>query len=123
MYRLNTTLIDYVFLCLTVKLIHSMNEGNVIGGITSSNKEMYVYYDDNEYITVYDKDTYNVRRSIQIPGLDGVSDMTSCTQQQCVYIADHVNNVIHRVDNKDTVTVWPVDDDLYGLSINSVVMS
>jgi len=103
-----------------VKLIHSMNEGKVIDGITTLNKEMYVHYDDNEYITVYDKDTNNVRRSIQVPRLGGVTDMTSCKTHQCVYIGDHVNSVIHRIDNKDTVIQWPVDDDPYGLSVNLV---
>jgi len=96
------------------------NAGEPIYGITSLNTEMYVYYCGNKYITVYDKDTYNVRRSIQVPRLGGVSDMTSCKTHQCVYIADCGNKVIHRIDINDTVIQWPINDEPHGLSVNSV---
>jgi len=97
-----------------------MDKSNRIGGITTLNKKLFVYYLGNSDITVYDTDTYNILERLQVPLLGSVSDMTSCKTHQCVYIADPAKNEIHRVVNIDTVTSWSIDDEPRGLSVNSV---
>jgi len=46
--------------------------------------------------------------------------MTSCKTHKCVYIEDRHNRAVHRVNNKDTVIQWPINDEPEGLSVNSV---
>jgi DNA-binding beta-propeller fold protein YncE len=104
--------------CRAVDLIRSLNEDEPIWGLTTLNNELYVRYEGKD-ITVYDTQTYNVQRTLQIPRLGAVKDMTSCIRHQCIYIADHGNNVIHRVEKEKPVTQWPVNDKPHGLSVNS----
>jgi DNA-binding beta-propeller fold protein YncE len=101
-----------------VKLVHSTKEDKPIHGVTTLNHEIYVRHGDAD-IRVYDTETFTAQRSLQIPSLGGVSDMTSCKRHQCVYISDQVKKVVHRVDDKNTITQWPVDDVPGGLSVNS----
>jgi DNA-binding beta-propeller fold protein YncE len=112
-----------------VKLIHSLNEDKPVLGLTTLNNELYVRRqtwllynekDIDDIITIYDTETYSVQRSLQIPRLGGVHDMTSCNRHQCIYISDGTNNVVHRVDNKNIISKWPVNDMPHGLSVNSV---
>jgi hypothetical protein len=87
---------------LTVKLIHSLNE---------------------TCIKVYDVESKasNVpKRRIQVRGLSGAIDMVACDRYRCIYISDHVNYIVHRVDDEGAVTQWPVSDVPCGLSVNSV---
>jgi DNA-binding beta-propeller fold protein YncE len=106
-----------------VKLIHSSNEDNkIVWGLTTLNNELYVAQEDGSTnsIAVYDTETYSFQRSLQVPGLGLVSDLTSCNRHQCIYIGDRKNNVVHRVENKNKITQWPVHDEPHGLSVNSV---
>ena len=106
-------------MCRAVDLIHSLNEDKPIAGLTTLNNELYVYYEGKD-ITVYDTQTYSVQRSLQIPRLGSVVDMTSCNRHQCIYISDWTNKVVHRVETKNIITQWPVNDVPNGLSVNSV---
>jgi hypothetical protein len=102
-----------------VDLVHSLNEElHPIYGLTTLNNELYVGYKDRD-ITVYDTQTYNVQRTLQVPGLGAVSDMTSCNRHQCIYIADWKKEAVHRIKDKKKMTKWPVNDKPYGLSVNS----
>ena len=104
-----------------MKLIHSLSEEDKpIYGLTTLNQELYVHYPGDTDVTVYDTETYRIKRSLQVPCLGGVNDMTSCQSHQCIYISDHVNNVVHRVDTNKTITQWPVYDKPCSLSVNSV---
>jgi len=96
-----------------------MDEAKPICGLTTFNGELYVFYDDSTDITVYDTETYSVRRSLQVPGLGGVSDMTSCKRHQCLYIADNDNKVVHRAVDKNASTQWPINDVPGGMAVNS----
>jgi hypothetical protein len=101
-----------------VDLIHSLNEDERIFGLTTLNNELYVHYQGKD-ITVYDTQTYSVQRTLQIPRLNEVEDMTSCIRHQCIYVADWENKVIHRVEKEKPITQWPVNDHHIGLSVNS----
>jgi DNA-binding beta-propeller fold protein YncE len=111
-----------------VKLIHSLDEGKPVLGLTTLNNELYVRRetwpynekDNDDIITIYDTETYRVQRSLKISGLGGVDDMTSCNRHQCIYISDWKNKVVHRVESKNIITQWPVNDEPRGLSVNSV---
>ena len=112
-----------------MKLIHSLNEDKPVVGMTTLNNELYVRRqtfpyneeDNDDIITIYDTETFcSVQRSLQIPRLGSVNDMTSCNRHQCIYISDSKNKVVHRVENKNIITQWPVDDEPNGLSVNSV---
>ena len=111
-----------------MKLIQSLNEDKPVFGLTTLNNELYVRREARPYsekhnngmITVYDIETYSVQRSLQIPRLGSVNDMTSCNKHQCIYISDWKSKVVHRVENKSIITQWPVNDVPHGLSVNSV---
>jgi hypothetical protein len=104
--------------CHAVDLIHSLKEDEPIWGLTTLNNELYVHY-YGKGIIVYDTQTYSVQRILQIPRLDGVQDMTSCIRHQCIYIADYVNNVVHRAEKEKPISQWPVNDKPHGLSVTS----
>jgi len=61
-----------------------------------------------------------VQRSLRVPRLGDVNDMTSCKKYQCIYIADQVNCVIHRVTVTNAITQWPAHDVPHSLSVNSI---
>lgn len=104
-----------------VRLVSSLPDGDAIGGLTSLNSDLYVSRYQSLDIEVYDTDTLTLRRHQTVPGLFAVNDMTACYKQRCVYIADHGNNVVHRLDTLSTViTQWPVNDMPAGLSVNSM---
>jgi hypothetical protein len=105
--------------CRAVDLIHSLKEDERIWGLTTLNNELYVHY-RGKGLTVYDTQTYNVQRTLQIPRLGAVNDMTSCMRHQCIYISDLWKNVIHRVEKEKPITQWPINDEPAGLSVNSV---
>ena len=47
--------------------------------------------------------------------------MASCRRHQCIYIADCVNNVVHRVEVQKNQTIqWSLNDQPSGLSLNSL---
>ena len=97
-----------------------MEQGKPIGTVTTLNNELCVNYMVSTDITVYDCETYIAQRTLQVPRLGSVTDTTSCKRHQCIYRSDGVNNVVHRVDNKTTITQWPINDEPDSLSVNSV---
>jgi hypothetical protein len=102
--------------CCAVDLIHSLKEDGTIWGLTTLNNELYVRYEDKD-ITVYDTQTYNVQRTLN--SSCALIDMTSCVRYQCIYIADHIKNLIHRLEKEKPITKWPINDEPNGLSVNS----
>jgi hypothetical protein len=87
--------------------------------MTSLGDELFVFYGNTDVITIIDTESYNVKRTIQIPGLGAVHDMTSSERLRCVYVADRSKNVIHRVSDDDSLTQWPVNDKPESLSVNA----
>ena len=91
-------------------------------GLATLNGEIYVRHENksNTEIAVYDTEAYRLQRTFLVPSLGGVTSMASCQINQCTYIADFSNNVVHRVDNKHQVKQWNVDDKPWSLSVNSL---
>lgn len=98
-----------------------LNCGKPIRGLTTLNNELYIRYEDvnSKDITVCDTETYDILRCLLLPRLGLVSDMTSCKRHQCVYIADNMNNVVHKLSDEDKLTQWPINDVPRGMSINA----
>lgn len=120
---------------ITVELVGTICENDkTVWDLTTLNDELYVVYWSEESwdydVIVYsndvtDPESCSFRRlhTLDIPELGGVVDIAPCTYNQCIYIADTNNNVIHRVqknnDDDNAATRWPVNDKPQGLSVNS----
>ena len=81
--------------------------------------ELFVCYMKKPKISGYNKDTFSLQRTGSVPGWGCVEDMASCQRHQCVYISDWKKKAVHRVDNNNQITQWSVDDEPFGLSVNS----
>ena len=105
-----------------MKWVHSLTADKQICALTTLNKELFLYYRGDTDITVYDIATFNVqrKRNLSLPCLGYVNDLTSCKRYQCVYILEHNNRMVYRVDDKNTITQWSVGDEPGSMSVNSV---
>jgi hypothetical protein len=70
-------------------------------------------------IEVYDVATLTHRRNISIPGFRCVSDMTSCSQCDVVYVNNFCDWKIYAIDERGLRVSWSVAEKPAGLSINS----
>ena len=73
-------------------------------------------------VEVYDVINYRLQCRLAVPNLRGLTDVTSCEHYRCVYIADHIDECIHRVDAQGApiaATRWAVNDKPVGLSVNA----
>jgi hypothetical protein len=114
-------------------LICSLDENKPVRGLATLNNELYVRHekwrfigdgwdvdeDNDDFITIYETKTYRVQRNLRVPGLGGVHDMTACRKHLCIYIADGLKKVIHRVQQEKKTTRWLVGDVPEGLSVTS----
>ena len=104
-----------------MKKIHELKFDKQVYGLTTLNNQLYVGYLRCDEIKVFDMkaDKFTQLSSIKIPQLGCVTDMTSCSRHQRVYIADDDNQVVHRIDNRNEITQWSDNDTPNGLSVNS----
>jgi len=102
-------------------VLHTLPENWSVLGVTSLDNLLYVLRVENtsEQIEVYDMDSYRLQRSLTVPGLTAMADMTACAHNSCAYISDRANKCIHRVGlpHGADVTNWPVNDKPAGLSV------
>jgi hypothetical protein len=70
-------------------------------------------------IEVYSQTTNSLLRQLTVPGLKGKNDMTSCKHNRCLYISDHINKCVYRVELQGKVTNWSVNDVPAGLSVTA----
>lgn len=96
--------------------------------MTSLNNELYVARTDLSDVEVYDIYSFNRLRTQSIRGLGVAVDMASCIHHHCVYIADQLYGVVHRITTRRPTASesgvvelqqWPVGDRPAGLSVNS----
>ena len=106
-----------------MKLVHSLSESNkTISALTVLGRNLYVAYrdtqDNDEEIRLYDTEKFIARGNLlHIDGLARVRDMASCRRHESIYIADDMNDLIHRVHSKGHVTHWPIGDEPSGVSV------
>jgi len=118
-------------LCASVgQVIHTLPEGEPVRGVTSLADEVYVLRVKvtllglyvRHQVDVHDVTNYRLQRRLAVPNLRGFNDMTSCEHYRCVYIADHIDECIHRLDVQGApiaTTRWAVNDKPAGLSVNA----
>jgi len=102
------------------QVVHTLNEGRPVYGVTSLAGEIYVLRPKGrDEVEVYDVITYRLQRCLTVPNSRGFADMTSCEHYCCIYICDHIVECIHRLDAQGAAIQWPVNDEPYGLSVNA----
>lgn len=113
-----------MFKCVdAVKLIGLSPDGGPVLGVTTLDKNLYVWYGGQHRqrdIVIYDTDTLTLQRQLTVRGLSSVTDMASCSRFKCIYIADWNRKVIHRVDETSgEQSQLNVQDKPHSLSVNS----
>ena len=72
------------------QLVHTLPEGEPVNGVTLLAGEIYlVRLQERDRVEVYDVITYCLQRRLNVPNARGLTDMTSCEHNRCVYIGDH----------------------------------
>lgn len=91
-------------------------------GLTTLNDQLFVGYDQSTEIEVFDirNDKFEKLSSIYIPGLRKLTDLTSCSKYQCLYLADWNNTGIHKLllGNSEEIARWPLKNKPQSLSVN-----
>ena len=106
-------------------VIHS--DGRSVVGLTSLNNQLFVLrWPSQQEIEVYDTSTFTFQRTLRVPGLSDkyLNSLTSCVTNNCLYVADHGNYTVYKVElgannyiNK--ISVWQVGNGPCGLSVNT----
>ena len=95
-------------------------KGEPVDGVTLLAGEIYLLRrKERDQVEVYDVITYCLQRCLTVPDAFGFMSMTSCEYYRCVYIGDCVAECVHRLNVRGTVTRWAVNDNPWGLSVNS----
>ena len=109
-----------VLLCSVARVVHTFPEAEPVGGVTSLDNELFVLRNKaKDQVEVYDATTYSLLRQLTVPGLKGLTDMTSCKHHRCLYISDHISKCVHRVELQGNATNWPVNDEPCCISVTS----
>jgi len=107
-------------LCTVGQVVHTLNEGLPVRGVTSLAGEIYVLRDkERDQVEVYDVITFCLQRCLTVPNSRSFADMTSCEHYCCIYISDGCDECIHRLDAQGAATQWPVNDKPNCLSVNA----
>jgi len=102
------------------QVVHTLPKGQRVWGITSLAGEIYLLRKkERDQVEVYDITTYRLKRCLTVPDIVGFCDITSCEHYNCVYISDHIINVIRRLDVQGGATRWGVIDEPSRLSVNA----
>ena len=73
-------------LCTVGRVVHTLNEGEVVCGVTSLAGEIYVLRPkERDEVEVYDVITYRLQRCLTVPNSRSFADMTSCKHYCCMY--------------------------------------
>ena len=101
------------------RVVHTLPEGEAVGGVALLADEVYLLrWKEQDQVEVYDVINYRLQRCLTVPNICAFIDMTSCEHYHCVYTANCVLGLIHRLDVQGTVTQWAVNGKLVGISVN-----
>jgi len=102
------------------QVVHTLPEGEPVTGVTLLADEVYVLrWKVCDQVEVYDVINCRLQRRLNMPDIRGFVDMTSCEHYRCVYIADHIDDYVHRLDAQGEVARWAVNDKPWGISVNA----
>ena len=89
-----------------------------IGGIASDSSSVYVVRHEVDHVEVRDRETFDVTKKINVPGLTYARGVAACQRHNCLYVSDYDKKLIHRVDlDSKAITKWAVNGEPLGLSI------
>jgi len=108
-------------LCTVGQVVHTLPEGEVVGGVTLLADEVYVLRVKVpcDQVEVFDVINYCLQCRLTVPNNGGCTNMTSCEHYGCVYIANRSGECINRLDVLGAFTQWAVNDKPSGLSVNA----
>ena len=108
-------------LCTVGQVVHTLPEGEPVGGVTSLAGEVYLLrWKARDQVEVYDAISYRLQRRLTVPNCRGYADMTSCSHNRCVYVANVDDCCVHGLGVDGTGTTWwCVNDQPRGLSVNA----
>jgi len=95
--------------------------GPAVWGVTSLGDYLYVVrYNGNE-VEVFDAVTLTLERVLPVPGISfGISGITACSRNNCLYLCVCYYPSIHRVDlTTAAVNSWRTGETPRGLSVNA----
>jgi len=106
----------------TYPLIHVIPKNGRIYGVTVLGNEMFLKRSTGSSVVVeaYSVDNFslNKQRSIVLPDIKSMGDMSSCGRNNCLYISDTSEYRVHRYDcTSNAWTKWTVDGRCDGLSV------
>jgi len=111
-------------LCTVGQLVDSLPEGEPVRGVTLLAGELYLLRrKERDHVEVYDVSSYRLLRSLTVPGIHRLTDMTSCEHNHCVYIGDYsgddFSGCVCRLNVRGTIIRWAVNGKPCGLSVNT----
>jgi len=82
--------------------------------------DVYAVRQHRKEVEVYDAVALTLESRLPIPGLRfSANGIAACSRNKCLYLSDHNNHNIHRVDlATDAMKSWPVAAGPRGLSVN-----
>jgi len=92
-----------------------------VTAVTSLDDDVFILRFDSQQVEVYDAATFTLQRHISVDGLGPYTPgMTACDRNKCLYLTNHFNNSVHRVElsGSNAVKKWSVADGPRGLSVN-----
>jgi len=100
-------------------VIASQRRSQVLA-VTSLDDDVFVARRSGQQVEVYDAGTFTLQRHITVHGLSGCTGVTACTRNKCLYLSNHGNNSVHRVElsGSNAVKTWSVSSRPFGLSVN-----
>jgi len=105
-------------LCTVGQVVHALPEGEPVAGVTSLADEVYVLRQkERDQVEVYDVTNYRLQRRLTVPYIQGLTDITSCEHNCCVYIADV--QCMYRLTVQGATIGWAVNDYPASLSVNA----
>lgn len=118
--------VDLVGQLHVFKVVDTLPEGEQVVGLTTLGDKFYVLRAKaRDQIEAYDgANAYRLLHCTTVPGCRGVQDLTSCEHFLRLYVVDHVDECVHRLDvggrrAAAAASRWPVDDEPCGISVNA----
>ena len=92
-----------------------------VRGITTLGNDVFVILNGVTNVNVYDVNQVAVIRTLKIAGSSTLHEIVASLRNNCLYISDHSQQVVHRHDlSNDVVTQWPTGGQCYGLSLTNI---
>ena len=101
-------------------VILSPRSGGVTA-VTSLGDDMFVTRFNRQQVEVYDAATLSFQRCLVVLGLSTrTSGLAACSKSKCLYVSDHDNDCVHRVDlgGNNAVKKWSVARRSGDVSVN-----